>query len=1080
MPSPIKEAYLKIPAGIRTGISSAVKVLITVIAFYILFAHKVQMIDHRTISLNSGESIQAVQGDLLKIGNQMVTVVNGSKGRRDDGTEVVFRDGTTVHLPDGREGRIEALETETTFRAIISFLPRIEAGTFWLFVILAAAVKFIGIISSMFRWHLLLQGQGIRFPFRHLFGSFLIGRFLGTFLPSTIGLDGYKLYDASRFSRRTVECTAATVIEKTLGIIGLFITFLVALPFGRTILGKNADRVTLLTVPLATGVIAGFFLLLFYPAIIQWVINHLPIPGKNRIEGFINRVNRAAAAYRNKKILLITASAMSFLVHFTTAAMYFCTALAIGAAHARFWQVTFASSIQIFATVISPVTVGGEGIREIVQYYLLRNQLGPAESIVSAALGFWAAEALTLFGALFWWIRKKNYRPAYLYLDNTRVDLDTLMSSDDYGLEELRPVSDEPHQKGWMKRAVMTRISSGAAGGALAGILLSAGESIWTGLAKGFGSSMILYGMIVYGCIGLLFGSGLGCLTGVIAVAFGRIKGSVRTFAVSFAGWLAVNILILGRFLLNRDIFKEQGVPKLWLLVLLAAAGTVFLTALWWGQTGKRNRDEWGKRSFVHCGLFLCTGALIWIIVSLTAGKRQTDLPAAADPGLASGKPNIVLIVCDALRADRLGCYGYRKARTPVIDQLAEEGIRFQSNYAQSSWTKPAVATLLTGMYPSGHKTYLKPDVLPDQVVTLPEILRETGYFTAGFPNNINVTSGFNFDQGFDEFTYLAPDYFFYADEFSSKLTYYSILRKIREGYLVKSKHPRHYYQQAAVVTRHATSFLDRRDTSRPFFLFLHYMEPHDPFFHHPFNGVGYARVTMPNPDPSMADLMRQAYDEEINYMDGWIGRLFESLKQKKLWDNTIIVLTADHGEEFYDHGGWWHGLTLYQELIHVPLIIKINRNRADELVPGVRLDNARQIDIAPTLLGLTRTPAPDSMQLGRNLFAYGENNERDIKVFSEEDHEGNVIRSYIDGPWKLIRANQGNPRGLAPTELYQLDIDPGELDDLSPEETEVLHRMQESLAVAESEARTGEVVRQEKEISDDELQKMRELGYIQ
>jgi len=343
----------------RTVLTTTIKAIITVGAFYLLFTHK-------------------------------------------------------VHTEDGRH--------ITTFQAMREHIPNIDAMTFWKFCAAAALIKFVGIMASMYRWVLLLRGQGVELPFRHIFGSFLIGRFLGTFLPSTIGLDGYKLYDAARFSGRAVECTAATAIEKVLGVLGIFLTFLVALPFGISIFGDNAFRIGLITVPLAAAVIGGFLLLLFRPAIVQLFIENLPIPGKAKIEGFITRVSNASAAYSDHKMILLNATLQSWVVHFTTAAMYFFTALAVGAINAHFWQVTFASSIQIFATVISPFTIAGEGIREIAQTYLLSHILGTSQAIMSAALGFWAAEALTLTGAFFWWGRKKDYRPAFVYVDGKPVE----------------------------------------------------------------------------------------------------------------------------------------------------------------------------------------------------------------------------------------------------------------------------------------------------------------------------------------------------------------------------------------------------------------------------------------------------------------------------------------------------------------------------------------------------------------------------------------------------------------------------------------------------------------------------------
>ncbi len=357
--SNLRDGWGRIHPRARSLLQTVLKVVITVGAFYLLLSHRV---------------------------------------RTDDGRQI------------------------TAMRAIADYLPQIDAAVFWQFVALAAATKFVGILAAMYRWVLLLRGQGIELPFGHIFGAFLTGRFLGTFLPSTIGLDGYKLYDAARFSGRTAAVTAATAIEKVLGIVGIFITFLIAFPLGYEILGARAGLVAAVTVPLAIGVIAVFFLLAFRPALVQLLITHVPFPGRARVRGFLGRVSDAAAAYRDQKLLLGNAAFQSFLVHFCTAAMYFFTALAIGAAHARFWEVTFASTIQIFATVMSPFTIAGEGVREIVQALLLAKKLGVTESIISAALGFWAAEALTLVGGWFWWRRGPGYRPAYVLLDGAPAD----------------------------------------------------------------------------------------------------------------------------------------------------------------------------------------------------------------------------------------------------------------------------------------------------------------------------------------------------------------------------------------------------------------------------------------------------------------------------------------------------------------------------------------------------------------------------------------------------------------------------------------------------------------------------------
>jgi len=353
-------AYRRIPASVRRTLSFGAKLGLTVGAFWLLLSHKIQDASGAWIS---------------------------------------------------------------TFEAIRRELPNIEARTFWTFCALAASIKFVGIGCSMWRWHTLLRAQGIRFPVWHIVGTFLIGRFLGTFLPSTIGLDGYKLWDAAHYSKRGVEAAAATAFEKPIGLLGIFASFLVAAPFGAHILGANRTIVLALTVPLSIAVIGGILTLLLYPRALVWLIRK--VPGRSRkAHDVLERVANAAAAYRGKVGTMLFVLALSFGVHFTTAAMYFCTALAVGATGVTFWESTFASTVQIFATVAFPFTVGGEGIREIVHAFLLEAHMGAQKAVLAAALGFWAAEALTLFGGFFWLARRRGYRPRFVEVDGKPIELE--------------------------------------------------------------------------------------------------------------------------------------------------------------------------------------------------------------------------------------------------------------------------------------------------------------------------------------------------------------------------------------------------------------------------------------------------------------------------------------------------------------------------------------------------------------------------------------------------------------------------------------------------------------------------------
>jgi hypothetical protein len=174
-----------------------------------------------------------------------------------------------------------------------------------------------------------------------------------------------------------------------------------------------------------------------------------------------------------------------------------------------------------------------------------------------------------------------------------------------------------------------------------------------------------------------------------------------------------------------------------------------------------------------------------------------------------AGAPNVILVMVDTLRADHLGAYGYASAKTPSIDGLAADGVRAAHTFSQASWTRPSVATILTGLYPSSHGAVHKADILPDRVDTLAEVLSRGGYNTVGFADNVNVSPSFNFGQGFADYRYLAPDLFFHANEPAAQLTLYNGLRLVRERFLARRVDVHNYYQPAEVVTDTVIAWLD-------------------------------------------------------------------------------------------------------------------------------------------------------------------------------------------------------------------------------------------------------------------------------
>jgi arylsulfatase A-like enzyme len=525
---------------------------------------------------------------------------------------------------------------------------------------------------------------------------------------------------------------------------------------------------------------------------------------------------------------------------------------------------------------------------------------------------------------------------------------------------------------------------------------------------------LVPYAVVAYGLLGVLAGAGGAVAAGIV----GRGRMSSAS-GVVLGSALAVTALfvIVGRYHVIQRVFHEG-------LITTSATGIA-----------------------VHVTLLVAGVMLAWITARLLAGL-QVALAAKGTAGLlvlvlaastltavatgpqhkpqvalnrkATAKgPNVILIISDTLRADVLSSYGGEPGLTPAISAFAEEAVQFERAYAQSSWTRPSIASVLTSRYPSGHGAVHKMDPLPDRMLTLAEIFTGAGYWTAGLVSNINVAPIFNFQQGFREYYYLAPDFYFWATDSATRLAIYKGLRQARERLGASRKYFCNYYQDAEVIGQAVARWLDD-EPPQPFFLLIHYMDPHDPYFAMPYNGHGIARANLPVPPARLRDEMYDLYLQDVRHFDAHLARLFDRFRAAGLYDDTVIALVSDHGEEFYEHGGWWHGTSLYEEVVHVPLIIK----RARESAPGQRRrELVRTIDLAPTLVAAAGLPVPDTFS-GSDLFS---GTVTDEPLFAEEDLEGNVLASIRIGDWKLITANAGNPRGLLPVELYHLGSDPRE-----------------------------------------------------
>ncbi|MBW2444554.1 MAG: sulfatase-like hydrolase/transferase [Deltaproteobacteria bacterium] len=977
--------------------------------------------------------------------------------------------------------KTEGGEVVPAWNLVLDVLRQIEARTFWTFAAIGAAIRFSGVVASMYRWLLVLRGQGIEFPFRHIFGAFLIGRAIGFFLPSTAGLDAYKLYDASRLSGKTVEVTAGTVLEKVLGITGIFLTFLVSLPFGYKIFGESSMAVVAITVPMSVGIISGLLTVLWYPGLVSWVLERLPIPGKARLEGVVLRISSATSAYRNKKLLVLGMLFMSFLVHFTTASMYYFMAIAVGAGtDAVFWPIVFGSAIQIFATVIGP-TIGGLGVREAAQLLTVGAIIGPGAAIVSATLGFWVGEVPTLFGFLFWMLRGDDYRPEYCRVNGVQVDYEeaakAAVSLESEEAKAQREAAHDHEELEPLGARIVHSAQLGLATGVVSGILIGLAEALII-RSGGFGAEaqVLWFGPLAWAVVL----GGLGTLGGIFlgVLPMGREEARGWTPSLGIIGTLVPFGLFVTVFRLFRDVYQEQMPP---VPILLGAVAIWAVVALVFFFAGRRIfATPIGKlfHAIPALGLLaLTTGVgFVW------AGAEAPEVSAPAAPPAASAaladKPNVILVMVDTLRADHLSCYGHPTVKTPNLCSLADDGTAYQG-FSHASWTKPATASLLTSTVPSTHGAMSKPSSLGEDIDLVSEVMQRAGYSTGGIVANINLAQSFGFEQGYDEYHYLGPDYIAGAEESSSKLILYQLARqvwfRVKPGLRFGD-----FYQDSEVVNGVAFDWLDRHAASR-FFLFLHYMDPHDPYFEHPYDGNGIARVSNPHPEPGLGEEMQRLYLEEIEYLDGNFGKLLAKLHELGLYENTVIALVADHGEEFHEHEGWWHGLTLYEEQIHVPMLVKWP---AGQRGAPARVDTpiARLIDVAPTLAALAGADVPKGMQ-GIDLRTRGSDlPERDAVHFAEEDHEGNVLTAIRTEKWHLIRANEGNPRELPEAEIFDMRSDraqaSNQYDEVAPLVIDALDASIEGWKLfAEGVAVEGGG---DADISREECEKLRVLGYVE
>jgi arylsulfatase A-like enzyme len=413
----------------------------------------------------------------------------------------------------------------------------------------------------------------------------------------------------------------------------------------------------------------------------------------------------------------------------------------------------------------------------------------------------------------------------------------------------------------------------------------------------------------------------------------------------------------------------------------------------------------------------------------------------------------IILITLDTTRADHLALYGYDRNTTPHLAAMAsKEGIAFERAYASSPWTRPSTASLMTSLSPKSHGVESPRHAIGSGVPTLAAALRADGFRTAALVANVYAGLSLNLHSGFEEF-WQTP------------------------GFVVGS------IKVLALdwISLHA---------SQPFFLYLHLIDPHadykppggfeeeftDPEYDGPFTGHFEEMLSFRSKERQLpqADLgyVVGLYDGEIAYADHQLGLFFDAIRERGLWDDMLVIVLADHGEEFEDHGGVGHCRTLYEELVRMPLLVKLPGGRPTGFLARVA-EHARIIDVAPTILQLAGSPMPSAFQ-GESLIdgMRGLPADRDVYVRTRGcDGRHPLKEAVVHDHFKLIQSAGGS------TELYDLVDDPKETRDLTGDEPELVERMRSRLNELASEAKTSRP--NVKAPSATETAQLRALGYL-
>jgi len=404
---------------------------------------------------------------------------------------------------------------------------------------------------------------------------------------------------------------------------------------------------------------------------------------------------------------------------------------------------------------------------------------------------------------------------------------------------------------------------------------------------------------------------------------------------------------------------------------------------------------------------------------------------------------NVVLVTVDSLRADHVGHYGYDRETTPVIDELADRGASFDA-YANAPWTRASFPSILTSTYPLEYGGF---EYLSDDRTTVGEAIGAAGHATGAFHSNLWLSRDYNYDRGFDCFYDSKSDPSALANlrtwlklNLDHDGLVYRTLQRLydtteeRAGLDVGQT-----YKDAETITDETLEWLSGVDD--PFFCWVHFMDVHHPYVPRPRaladlgveeslserEAIQLRRKMLQEPEAVTDEefqTIRNLYDGEIRYMDGQIGRIVDYVTER-FREETAVVVTADHGEEFREHGRFSHHSSFYDEVLHVPFVVAGADGPLADGPAGHQAELLELLDVAPTCCALAGAPIPDGYR-GRSALDAARSGE-DVRVISETTQGEDYKLSLRTRSWKYIWDRDADEE-----ELYDLETDTGEQEDLA------------------------------------------------